>query len=414
MKKIVFFVIIMISMVGCSDLDIKRDNKLYYRGEVKLTENQLKLSKNTANFSFGVLAQMAKENKDNDICFSPLSLQYALSMLANGAAGTTRQEILDAMGFKKSTIDEVNVYNSLLMNKLSTIDEKVTVLSANSLWCDIGIEPKESFSKMIEGIYDGKSANIRYATDIDTVRQWITDKTNGMIKDFPQSLGERATIVNTVYFNGEWDNKFYIESTKQGCFYEADGKKEKGDVFYMHKYRFGTSYSSNNQYEMASFPFGSGAYVMYVILPQPKVTTSECIEMISKRGWDASRSNMAYSVLNVKLPRFTFEDQWHLGAALSNMGMSKAFNPFDSSGDFTNMVDNFYGKMDILQKCKIAVSEEGVEAGAATMTMYSTFNNKQVEIVDFYVTRPFIYVIQELNTGAILFVGQVHQPEMAQ
>ena len=166
-------------------------------------------------------------------------------------------------------------------------------------------------------------------------------------------------------------------------------------------------YSYNDYYQIASLKYGNGAFAMDVIVPHEWVTIEEALSSLSANYPKALRSDWLTKV-KVKLPVFeTVCDRIDLNRALNNMGMIDAFDP--TKADFSLMTDNQIWVSDIFQKSKIKVNEKGSEAAAVTVVMMESSPGPGFTpppIPEVYATRPFIYVIRETSTNAILFMGE--------
>ena len=119
--------------------------------------------------------------------------------------------------------------------------------------------------------------------------------------------------------------------------------------------------------------------------------------------------------IELTMPKFEFESEFSLRDTLKAMGMLDAFD--DKTADFSGMdgrsclagdgpcllIDN------VFHKAFVSVDEEGTEAAAATSVVARLLSGRP-EPKKVMVDRPFIFLIRDRTTDAILFVGRVEDP----
>jgi serpin B len=117
----------------------------------------------------------------------------------------------------------------------------------------------------------------------------------------------------------------------------------------------------------------------------------------SLRPWD----------LNLRMPKFKYESEFELKDTLSQLGMPEAFDP--NYADFSGMNGNreLYIQ-EGYHKGFISVDEKGTEAAAATAVVI-TLSSAETPL-NVTIDRPFIYLIRDIKTNAILFMGRVMNP----
>ena len=365
--------------------------------EVEEKEDQTPTMKN----DFELLKYMTK--KENYMV-SPFSLKMAMMLVANGAEGKTKSEILKVFG-----IEDVNEYNQLAKELIQKYheNENITLGVANSIWLNSSIAGRNvQFAKeyvdLIANYYEG-TANVEDENHIASkANQWIANKTNGKIKnvlDEKQKAQFLALLVNTIYFKGEWSNTFDKYATYQETFTDRDSKKTEID--FMHK-TAKYNYYEDNDMKMVRIPYKGHDTAMYVVLPK----NEENLDI------EKAMDNMNMYKVELSLPKFKTEYSMSFTKTLKELGIQEAFS--DSNAKFKNVM--FQGVSldknvyigDVLQKTFIEVDESGTEAVAATViTMNTTSAMPQPEeIKEFKADRPFQYFIMDETTHQVLFMGE--------
>ena len=147
---------------------------------------------------------------------------------------------------------------------------------------------------------------------------------------------------------------------------------------------------------------------MLVLLP-PEGTFETFEETLDADRLREIRAGMSDTLIELSLPRFTFVWEVSLVQVLQSLGMTDAFSP--AAADFSGM--NGTGGLfisDIFHKAFVAVDEEGTEAAAATAVVVGETAIMEPEVA-MKVNRPFIFLICERQTGTILFMGKVMNPQ---
>ncbi len=382
------------------------------REDVKLSAGQKNLAAGTVDFSFRIMkeADKALAGADN-IVLSPMSVSFVLSMLANGAEGDTRREMIDALGFAGYDVSVVNEYSSMLLNILPTLDNTGVLAFANSLWMNSGVdfEVYDSFEKELEDIYDSEIHAYDFAEGPGLINAWCSKKTNKLIPEVLKELNPSAlmALVNALYFKGKWEDEFYEKMTKREVFTNAGGRAVDVDMM---SGRRVLKYLASEKYALAELPYGNGAFSFQVLLPSEAVGVDECLESLKADEWLENQSEMKYFHIDLKLPKFKIGMNESLTNVLSAMGMDKMFNP--SEADFSALSDRDSYVSDVIHATSFSVDEKGSEAAAVTVAMMVESagpGQKEPEYIPFHVNRPFMFILKEVSTNTILFIGKVEK-----
>lgn len=341
---------------------------------------------------------------DKNYMVSPFSLKMAMSLAANGADGTTKDEILTAFG-----IDNLDSYNTAAKELIERYEgtSSVKLNVANSIWLNKDVAGKDikftdEYKKLVSEYYKGTASEEDAKNIAMKINSWVEKKTNNKIKNLlPEGDAKfLSVLVNTIYFKGEWAEQFEKYATKEENFTDRNGKVEKTD--FMHKterYRF---YEDENM-KMVRVPYKGGKTAMYLVLP-----TNE-----NKMDIATALDNMNSYKVRLSFPKFKTEYSLSFKEILKHIGIEKAFEKWEAEFDevmFKGVKEgeNVYVD-DVLQKTFIEVDENGTEAAAATaviMNEATSIGPSMEEIKEFKADRPFIYFIRDDVTHEVLFIGE--------
>lgn len=337
---------------------------------------------------------------------SPMSITYLMGMLANGADGATQQEILKAIGCEGVNIQELNALYHGLMQTAGHLDKKTTVKIANYIAVNKQNKLNPDFAQTVSNCYQAGVESLDFSSSKSTARinNWCKDHTDGMIPKIIDQVDPSAVsyIMNAIYFNGTWQEKFDAKNTKQENFrgYTRDIQK----VNMMHQVaKF--FYTENDTFKAVDLPYGNGIYRMTVLLPNEGKSIDDMMKGMTADKLENINRQMENCMVNLKLPKFTTEMELPLNSIISKLGAPSMFLP--SKANFSHFADGNFFVSKMLQKAKIEVSEQGTKAAAVTAAvMLTSMAPMEVRNVEFHADRPFVYLITDTNSGAILFMGQ--------
>lgn len=338
---------------------------------------------------------------------SPLSVSYLMGMLANGANGTTRNEIMKAVGLEGLSATDINDLCLIISNMATHSDPSTAIKIANYIAMNKNYPLKDSYTHLVKDKYQAgvESLDFSNAKTAQHINDWCKKQTGGMIPSIIDNVNasDISYLMNAVYFKGTWTDKFDKKDTRLENFrgYTRDIKK----VQMMHR-NDDYQYTINDMFAAVEMPYGNRSFRMTVLLPNEGKSIDEMMKSLTAQQLAELNYKMYKYVVDLKLPRFTTEVSESLNDVISKMGAPSMFNA--GKADFSNMSDDgiFVSKM--IQKAKIEVNEEGTKAAAVTaaiMTMSAMTPDEPRHAV-FHADRPFVYVISEASTGAIFFIGQ--------
>jgi len=375
---------------------------------INLTTDQTALIESGNDFAFDIFRNVISgEDEGKNIMISPLSISYALSMTVNGANGETRDAMLEALRIDGISIDAMNKAYKDLTTALLSVDKRVLMSIANSVWTENNFNVKKSFTDILTKYYDAQSESfdINDPNAPRSMNEWIENKTNGLIKDMIQSLDDNTVmlIINAIYFKGKWTYEFDKTKTETLPFYLNSGSlnvpmmRQKSDF----------NVFEGNGFVMAEFPYGQGNYVMNVILPDDGSSLNETMDLLTDSNFNGWVNQMRKRETNVTFPKFKYGFKKKLKEVLTDMGMGIAFT---DAADFSNISEQYDLLInDVTHQSFIETNEEGTEAAAATVVEVGT-TSYPPQALEFRMDRPFIYIIRETTTNSIIFMGRVADP----
>ena len=369
-----------------------------------LSDAQYDLVKRNNNFALNLFSEMKGVGSN---VVSPMSVTYLMAMLANGAEASTREEIMDAIGAKDFDIDEMNAFYAYLIRRAKTADKQTTLNIANYIALNKEFKLKNKFASTIADSYQGAVESLDFTNPESTKRinGWCSEHTNNMIPTIIDQVEPSAVayILNAIYFNGTWTDKFDKNNTKKEQFNGYTRDMMYVDMMHRNAKYY---YTSNDVYSAVTLPYGSGAYSMTVILPNEGKFITDLTKTLNADTIASLRRNMEECLVDLKLPRFTTEMKLPLKGIVAKLGAPSMFDA--TRADFSSFANGNVYVSEMLQKAKIEVSEEGTKAAAVTMGMVklTSMRPQEPRRVDFHCDRPFVYMIQDNYTGAILFMGQ--------
>lgn len=373
-----------------------------------LSDAQHEMVNNNNSFAFSLYN---KTMGMNSRVVSPLSVTYLMSMLANGADGETQQQILATLGWagegiQQPSLQDINDYSRMLIEKTARLDKAVTVEIANYVAVNKEFKLNSKFQKSVERDYKAgvESLNFTSPSTLKRINDWCNDRTHGMIPSIINELDPDAVsyLMNAIYFNGTWKDKFSKEETKQEMFRGYTRDIQYVDMMHRHGEYY---YADGDGYSAVSIPYGNGAFRMTVILPSEGSFLRDVMASMDGGKFQELQRSMEKCNVDLKIPRFTTEVDLPLNDIISALGAPLIFS---SQADFSQFARGDFYVSKMFQKAKIEVSEEGTKAAAVTaaIMMMSAVRPEKKRNVVFHADSPFAYIISENSTGSIYFMGQ--------
>ena len=376
---------------------------------INLTSDQVTLIKSENTFAFDIFSKTAANSGTSEnVIISPLSISSALSMTLNGAGGSTREAMLQALRINGITPETINNSYKSLSEALLTVDKRVLISIANSVWIEKNFIVKKPFIDILTTFYDAESNGFNISDPLapTKINNWIDTKTNGLIKNMISRLDDNTVmlLINAIYFKGKWKSQFNKDNTAKKTFYKPD----VGAVSVpMMKQTSDFKIYTGSSFVMAEFPYGQGNFVMDVILPNDKYGVDAIIPLLNDTNYKSWLAQMREGKIDLSFPKFKYGYKTELKNTLSDMGMGIAFT---NNADFSNISDLDLLITSVLHQAFIETNEEGTEAAAATVVIIGLTSAGPTAPVILNIDHPFIYIIRETTTNSILFIGKVADP----
>lgn len=368
---------------------------------ISLTDDELSIAKQNNSFAWNMFDLAIAE--DGNTIISPLSASFALCMTGNGANGTTRNEIYQALGLENYNNADINSYMQKLSSQLISLDPKATLAIANALWHNKSFRILDSYISSLRTNYCADVMQLDSSNAVNQINNWCSNKTNGYINNIinPSDITNLTAmiLVNALYFNGEWKDKFDINNTYKGNFYSWDNKTSKVDFMTGEK---SVEQVSAETFRMASLYFGNRSYLARFILPNKDKTFNDCINEIQTIGWDEIKKWCTTSEIKVEIPKFSLQNKLDMKPIYHQMGIETAFD--SNLANFSNMTTNNCAISSAFQYNYFKIDENG-----ATATSTSVVEIEDMADLPFILNRPFIFALTERSTGAILFLGKIEK-----
>jgi serpin B len=368
------------------------------------------------NNAFATALYARLRGQSGNLFFSPESVSIALAMAYAGARGETAAQMAQTLHFTLPP-DKLHPAMGALLGDLNAAHTGYQLRVANALWAQQGYTFLEPFLNLMKSDYGANFNQVDFkgATEAarSAINQWIEQKTEDRIKDLipPGALDRetRLVLANAIYFKGDWETQFAKTETKEEDFHLSASQTVKAPL--MHR-DGGFNYFNGSTFQALEIPYKSRDLSMIVLLPNETDGLPSLEESMTPAGakqWLGQLRPVSKVILT--LPRFKMTRQFSLPSTLAAMGMPKAFDRHPQ--DFTGMTatPEFYIS-DVVHKAFVDVNEEGTEAAAATGVIFAgalAIQRPRPPIV-FRADHPFVFLIRDNRSGAILFMGRVTDP----
>jgi len=368
-----------------------------------------KLVNSNSDFGIDLFKEtINSESGYENLMISPFSVSLALAMTYNGANGDTKTAMENALHLGELSTDEININFSQLSEALLNLDPSVNFSIANSIWYRSDFSVLQDFILLNQSFYKAEVNKLNFADPgaKDVINKWVAENTNNKIPKIIDVIDSQTMmfLINAIYFKGLWKYKFDKSKNFSSNFYLSDGTTKQVEM--MQQWAKLSSYS-NNIFSMVQLPFGRGNWAMDLILPKNETSLKTVINEMTASSWNNWTSMIGEpSEIQISIPPFKFEYEKTLNEILSKMGMSVAFDPNLADFSKINNENQLYISK-VIHKTYIEVNEDGSEAAAATSVGMSTTSIGDGLIFN----RPFLFLIRELSTGTVLFIGKVENPE---
>lgn len=414
-----------LALASCDSAGEPRDDSAIVRSDrARISSPQVKdedLAQAVAgNTAFAVDLYQAIRTEPGNLFFSPHSISTALAMTYAGAEGSTETQMKDTLHFGVAEPALHAAFNKLDLalssrgeNAEATDGKAFRLRITNAIW---GQKDYTFLPTFLDALAENYGAGLRvldFQNAAESARQtingWVEDETEGKIKDLlpERSIrnSTRLVLTNAIYFNAAWRDPFPEDATQPGTFHLVDGGQVSVPMMKQDSrvYR----YDAGDGYQAVELPYDGNELSMVVMVPD-EGTFGDFEAAWNTDKISAVLDRLGGAEVTLTMPKFRFEFPLGLKEVLMGMGMADAFEGLSADFSGINGRRDLYIS-DVLHKAFVAVDEKGTEAAAATAVIVGEVSlppGPFTVVLD----RPFLFLIRDLQTGAILFVGRVVNP----
>jgi serpin B len=386
------------------DKNKDKDKKTFDKQKDK---ESFKMSSDNLINSIKVTDLASKSNPNENMMFSPISLNYALGMISDGAVDETKSLLDTYLGtenygeFAENYLKLIDRYNS----GESDYGYTTCLEIADALWVSDEYKLKSDYEDTVRSKYDAVVKSLNFANVSDSVNEinsWVNDKTHEMIKQIvSEDMFDADSVMcltNTVYFEAPWSDCWNYAEGYEEEFTNFDGSTNK--LCYM--YGSPSAYYENDNATAFGYNYSNGIQFVGIL---PKSTGDFELSDLDIAGL-LETSTTKYDV-EAKMPRLTFDSTINLNDILAEMGLESIFT---DDAKFTEITDEFLKVSTVLQKTRIELDENGTKASAATAIMMDKLGaviEDEREVKQVSLDRPFAFMIYDAFNDETLFIGKV-------
>jgi serpin B len=369
-------------------------------------------------FTFDLYTELLKTAGDDNVFYSPFSTTSALGMTMAGAEGTTETEMMDVLGV---TIDQADWHTALgdLTRDLSgDLDRGYTLHVANRIFGQTDYPWEQPFLDVCETDYDAPLEVWDFASDPEggreRVNDWVAEQTEDRIEDLLPAgsvTGDtRMVLANAIYFLADWETPFDPDQTDDGTFTLLDDSTVTVPLMFLdteEREEHGIQLGWVDDVSVARMPYQDGEVSMVLLVPDVADGLAALEADLDAATYATYLGSLSDGDGVVVMPRIEMEYEVELKDVMADLGMASAFD--SATADFTGMADAADGRLHIdgiFHKAFVSIDEYGTEAAAATAVVVGVDSAPPMVRAD----HPFLFVVQDDLTGAILFVGRVTDP----
>jgi len=369
----------------------------------------------SGNTAFGAALYPLIARPGENLFFSPFSITQAFSMVYAGARGNTAQQMEQALRFPLSQEQLHPAMNALDLALHSRAEQTrgnnvlpPEIRVVNATWGQRGFAFEPAFLDVLAQQYGAGVRAVDFSTEADSLRARINDWVAGQTQDRIQELlpegsvngDTKLVLTNALYFKGAWASPFDPAATRSADFHLLGGGTKQVQLMQ----RQGSfRYKRGEDFQALALPYSGGAFRMLLIVPDLG-RFSDVEARLSAEFLDGIRGTLDNRVFMLGLPRFRAETQFSLVQPLQQLGMVDAFSEEADLSGISQQTRLYLSAAH--HKAFVAVDEQGTEAAAATGVVASPVSIPEPLTVD----RPFLFLIEDVETRTVLFLGRIVKP----
>lgn len=353
---------------------------------------------------------------DDNVVISPVSLMGAFGVVSSGARGETRTAILNSLGLPQA--DTLNADLGGLLRMLEVEDGATTLSVANAVWVQRDFSLNPAFVQTAERDYGAQARTVDFQRSpqqaADEINAWVSGETRARIPELitASSINDatRLIVTNAVYFLGDWLHPFNASSTSEETFRLVDGSTTPIPLMFQ---RGSFRLLETDQFQAIDLPYDNARLSMTVLLPR-KPNGLRALEAgldAGLQGWLTRLDAEQPRAVQLYLPKIETALNYELVPQLTALGMGVAFTP---AADFRGIADAPMAIGQVVHKTFLRIDEKGAEAAAATGIAIEVTSAPATPPPIFRADHPFLFLIRDRETGAVLFLGRISRPEAPQ
>ena len=354
--------------------------------------------------------------KEENVFFSPWSLNSALSMTYEGARDETAEEIRSVLHFSENVTLEGS-YLSALDKRINDNNLGFILSTANAIWVDKDISLIKEYADVVEGYYHSKADNVDFKDTPDDARQtintWVEQKTADKIKDLiPPNYVDHLTrlvLTNAIYFKGAWVKEFDRTKTWNDIFITGDGRTVTVPMMKRLDEEARFNYLEKRDMQMLQMQYKGENISLLILLPKEHdiVPLEKSLTVDKLDQW---KRDLKEQRVDVYIPKFKINANYFLAKNLTKMGMPTAFAEMADLSGISTGKGLFISE--VIHQAFIDVDEKGTEAAAATAVLTKEGLSQDTDQMApiFRADHPFLFLIEDKETNCILFMGKFSDP----
>ncbi|RWS11191.1 serpin B3-like protein [Dinothrombium tinctorium] len=366
------------------------------------------LSPAVNKFALNFYRTVADSQMEQNLIYSPLSLSTAFAMLLLGARGETQKQLFDRLSYNESLKRAKDVHKAfdILLDAIdSSSESNYSMFIANRLFIQVHFEIKPSFKKYIKKSFKTSIESVDFATKniAQRINEWVAFKTQKKIENLfkePFEAETKFVVVNAIYFHAKWLNAFDKDNTYDEPFYSEPGQAI--NVPFMHytgEFKFFND--TEKKFSLIEIKYATNVS-LFVILPNVRYDLHTLMSNLTLEDIEYAINATENRQMRLALPKFKFESEYDLKKTMEKMGVTSIF---EKSADFTGLSPSSLAVTKAIHKAVIEVNEEGTEAAGSTGFVLEGRSNRITP--SFQANHPFLFIIRNIETKMIYFMGRV-------
>ncbi|HEX7450143.1 MAG TPA: serpin family protein [Pirellulales bacterium] len=385
--------------------------RVFKAAEITVTDQAREIAARSNEFAFDLYGQLRQ--KEGNLIFSPASVSTALAMTYAGATGETKDQMARVLHLDEAD-EQVHGGFGELAQILNSDGHRYQLRMANRLWGLEGYPFRQEFLTLTRQQYGAELAQVNFNRPdqaAQTINAWIGKQTEGKIGQLisPSMIEPltRLILTNAIYFKAAWQDEFWKHATEDAPFHVFADEEAKTPMMRQIEH---FSYTETDDAQVVELPYVGGDLSMVVMLPKENDGLADLEPTITATRLDQWVAEGKFRRVELYLPKFKITSQLPLTETLMDLGMTKAFS---KDADFSGMTSFEDLKLyAVIHAAFVDVDEKGTEAAAATAVMMdaAAAPPNEDEPVVFRADHPFLFLIRDNRTGAVLFLGRLVNP----